>query len=361
MTQSTEPNADFGPLEALLQNPMIYDILINGVDSVYIWERDRGRVAADIRFENEAQLRQIAVYCAQQAGLTLDAASPIAEGRLPDGSRLLAIIPPVSHHTTLHLGRPIPDPLTLERLIELNAISPAAAEFIHACVQARANIGVFGANQSGKTTVLNVIAGMIPDEARVIVAQENNDTHLPHRNQVILEARPADLNGQGAVPMRQIVELALRLLPERIVVNELRGAEVLPVLDAMNVNYNVIFLVVASSPRELLARMELMAIAANPSLPVRAIREQIASGVHMLVQAQLLDDGFRRVVAVTEVVGMQGDAIQLADVFRFVKTGETENGRFLGSVQPTGHVPERLLALMQARGVTIDRSLFTVQ
>ncbi|MHA6509616.1 CpaF family protein [Tessaracoccus sp. Y1736] len=331
-----------GPIEGLLADPSVTEVMVNGPDKVYV--EHAGRLyRSDVTFRDEAHVRQIIDRIVGRIGRRIDESSPLVDARLEDGSRVNAIIPPLAFSgSTLTIRKFSHDALSIPDLIRLDTLSPEIAELLHACVKARLNIIISGGTGTGKTTLLNVVSSFIPDGERIISIEDAVELQLQQDHVVRLESRPPNIEGKGEVSIRELVRNALRMRPDRIIVGEVRGAEALDMLQAMNTGHDgSLSTIHANSPRDALARLETLVLMAGMELPLRAIREQVASSVDLIVQLARLRDGTRRVVAVTEVHGMEGQTVTLQDVFLFdYSAGLDRDGRFLGHVVPTGVRPQ---------------------
>jgi pilus assembly protein CpaF len=313
-----------GPLEPLLNDPQINDILVNGYESVWI-DRNGRLEQTDIRFKDEEHLIHVINRIVARIGRRVDESSPIVDARLPDGSRVNAIIPPLSlEGPVLSIRRFRPVPFQFEDLIKLGTMNANIADFLDKAVQARLNILVSGGTSAGKTTLLNVLSGCIGDHERIVTIEDTAELRLQQRHVIRLESRPANIEGKGAVSQRELVKNALRMRPDRIVVGEVRGPEALDMLQAMNTGHEGSLTTVhANSPRDALSRLETLVLLAGIELSQRSIREQIGSAFDLIVQVKRLPDGTRRVVSVTEVTGVQEGIISLQELFDF-KHGDTD-------------------------------------
>ncbi len=349
----------FGPIEPLLQDPTVTEVMVNGPHKVYV-ERRGKLTLADAEFEDDEHVRRIIDRIVSPLGRHVDESSPICDARLPDGSRVNIVIPPISLiGPVITIRKFSKTPLTVDDLIRFGSLTREVAEFLKACVVARLNIVVSGGTGSGKTTLLNVLSTFIPDDERIITVEDAAELQLRQDHWVRLETRPANIEGKGAVTMRDCVRACLRMRPERIVVGECRGGEALDMLQAMNTGHDGSLTTGhANSPRDMLSRLETMVLMAGMDLPVRAIREQIASAVDLIVQQSRLRDGSRKVTQITEVQGMEGDTIVLQDIFTFEQTG-FEGGRIIGSVRPTGVRPKFMPKLEDA-GISLPASVFGI-
>jgi pilus assembly protein CpaF len=349
----------FGPLEPLLRDPAITEIMVNGPKNVYV-ERAGKIERASVSFENDDHVMRIIDRIVAPLGRRVDESSPTVDARLPDGSRVNAVIPPISLvGPTLTIRKFSKVPLTVENLIEYGTLTPEIVEFVKACVSARLNIVISGGTGSGKTTLLNVLSGFIPNDERIVTIENAAELQLRQEHVVTLESRPPNIEGRGEVSIRDLVINCLRMRPDRIVVGECRGAEALDMLQAMNTGHDGSLTTAHSnSPRDTLARLETMVLMAGMDLPVRAIREQIASAVNLVVHEERMRDGSRKVTAVTEVQGMEGDVIVLSDIFVFEQTG-IEAGKVIGRLRPTGIRP-RFMPIIEAAGIHLPPTIFGV-
>jgi len=335
-----------GPLEPLLKDPTISDILVNRFDRVYV-ERAGKLEITGLSFKDNQHLMQIIDRIVSRIGRRVDESSPMVDARLQDGSRVNAIIPPLAlDGACLSIRRFGRDPLTARNMLENKTMTEPMLELLSAMVKGRLNLIISGGTGAGKTTVLNVLSGYIPNSERIVTIEDAAELQLKQEHVVRLETRPPNIEGKGAVRMRQLVINSLRMRPDRIVVGEVRGEEAFDMLQAMNTGHEGSLTTVhANSPRDALARIENMVSMANLNIPERAIRHQIASAVHAIVQVARLSDGARKVITISEVTGMDGDMITLQDVFTFERSGIDESGKVRGAFRSTGlapHFTERL-------------------
>ncbi|MGC1183618.1 MAG: CpaF family protein [Candidatus Dormiibacterota bacterium] len=347
-----------GPLEMMLKDPEISEIMINGPEDIYV-ER-QGRIHRyPAKFDNTDHLMQIIDRIVSSIGRRVDESSPMVDARLKDGSRVNVIIPPLAlQGPTLTIRRFSKDPYTVEDLINFGTLTAEMAAFIRACVRARLNVLISGGTGSGKTTTLNVLSGWIPDDERIITIEDAAELQLRQDHVVTLESRPANIEGRGRVSIRDLVINSLRMRPDRIVVGECRGGEALDMLQAMNTGHDGSLTTVhANTPADALTRLETMTLMAGTDLPSRAIREQIASAIHLVVQQARLRDGTRRVVAISEVRGFDGERVELADIFHYRQKGLDDEGTVIGQFEAV-QVPHRLDDLAAA-GEGLDRSIFS--
>ncbi len=348
-----------GPLEPLLRDPDITEIMVNGCDYIFV-ERAGKIYPVETRFSNEAHLRRVIDKIVGRIGRRVDEASPLVDARLPDGSRVNAVISPIAlDGAMLTIRKFSQDPFTDADLIAFGTITPNVRDFLKACVVGRRNIIISGGTGSGKTTTLNVISSFLPEDERIITIEDAAELQLHQEHVLRLESRPANIEGRGAIAIRDLVRNALRMRPDRIVVGEVRDGAALDMLQAMNTGHDgSITTVHANSPRDSLSRLETMVLMAGVELPVRAIREQVAGALDLIVQQARLKDGSRRIVAISEVVGMEGEVITLQDLFTFDwHAGRDENGRFRGTLVSTGLRP-KFLDDLNDLGVEVAPSLF---
>jgi pilus assembly protein CpaF len=331
-----------GPLEPLLRDGEITEIMVNGSTDIFV-ERSGKIFAVDARFSSETHLRRTIDKIVSRVGRRIDESSPMVDARLADGSRVNAVIAPIAlDGSILTIRKFSRDPFTDLDLIAFGTLSVQGRDFLRACILGRRNVVISGGTGSGKTTLLNVLSSFIPDDERIVTVEDAAELQLRQRHVLRLEARPSNTEGKGAISIRDLVKNALRMRPDRIVVGEVRDGAALDMLQAMNTGHDGSLTTVhANTPRDSLARMETMVLMAGISLPVRAIRDQVASALDLIVQQARLKDGSRRVVAITEVEGMESDVITLQDLFTFdYSAGRDENGRFLGRLRSTGLRPK---------------------
>jgi pilus assembly protein CpaF len=347
-----------GPLEALLRDPTISDILINGPADVWV-ERGGRLEEVPLRFRDADHLLQVLDRIVSRVGRRLDDSSPMVDARLPDGSRVNAVIPPLSlKGPALSIRRFGARPLTLEDLLAFQALTPEMALLLEAAVRARLNVVVSGGTGSGKTTLLNALSRFIPDGERVITIEDAAELRLQQRHVLPLETRPPNLDGKGGVGMRDLVRNALRMRPDRILVGECRGAEALDMLQAMNSGHEGSLTTLhANAPRDALTRLETMLLMAGFDLPIKALRRQIASAFQLIVQAERLAGGARKVTSLTEVVGMEGDVLVTQEVFAYQQQGLDEAGRARGRFVATGVRPV-FAARLETAGLHPPAQLF---
>jgi pilus assembly protein CpaF len=348
-----------GPLEPYVRDAEVTEIMVNGADTIYV-ERAGKLHWTGARFLDEDQLRRTIDKIVARVGRRIDEASPYVDARLPDGSRVNAIIPPLAlDGPCLTIRKFSADPYDVQDLTAFGTLTPAVGQLLDACVRGRMNILVSGGTGAGKTTTLNVLSSFIPEDERIITIEDAAELRLQQPHVVRLEYRPPNIEGKGEVTVRNLVRNALRMRPDRIVVGEVRGAESLDMLQAMNTGHEgSISTIHANSPRDALSRLETMALMAGMDLGVRAVREQMASALDLIIHQSRLKDGTRRFTHVTEVVGMEGDVITLQDIHLFdFRAGVDEHGRFLGSLRATGLRPAFVEKLAD-RGVPVSPQLF---
>ena len=349
----------FGPLQSLLEDDTITEIMVNGPKNVYI-ER-KGKVhRVPITFESNDHVMRIIDRIVAPLGRRIDESSPYVDARLPDGSRVNAVIPPISLvGPVLTIRKFSKNPITVDQMIQFGSVSAEAVQFLKACVEARLNIIISGGTGSGKTTLLNVLSSFIPSDERIITIENAAELQLRQEHVVTLESRPPNIEGRGEITIRDLVMNSLRMRPERIIVGECRGGETLDMLQAMNTGHDGSMTTAhANTPRDALARIETMCLMAGMDLPVRAIREQVASAVDVICQQERMRDGTRKVTTITEVSGMEGDVITMTDIFVFEQTG-TENGRIVGRLRPTGLRP-KFMDKIEAAGIHLPPSIFGI-
>ena len=351
----------YGPLQPLLEDPAVTEIMVNGPDSIFI-ERKGRLTLSGARFRSEDHLRQVIEKIVTRVGRRIDESSPLVDARLEDGSRVNAVIPPLAvNGSSLTIRKFAADPLKASDLVAFGSISPEMAELLDACVKAHLNIIVSGGTGTGKTTLLNVLSSFIPAGERIITIEDAVELQLQQDHVVRLESRPANIEGKGEITIRDLLKNSLRMRPDRIVVGECRSGEALDMLQAMNTGHDgSLSTVHANSPRDAVSRLETLVLMAGMDLPLRAIREQISSAVDVIVQLTRLRDGTRRVTHVTEVHGMEGEIVTLQDVFVFdYAAGVDADGRFLGKPRPTGVRP-RFTDRFDDLGITLSPCVFEV-
>jgi pilus assembly protein CpaF len=352
----------YGPIDRFLKDPSITEVMVNGPSDVFI-ER-AGRIeTTNISFADETHLRRIIDKIVSQVGRRVDEATPMVDARLPDGSRVNVIVPPLAiGGPFLTIRKFSVDPYTVDDLITFGTLSPHVARFVDACVRGRLNVVISGGTGTGKTTLLNVLSSFIPSDERIVTVEDAKELQLHQQHVLPLESRPANIEGKGEVRIRDLVRNALRMRPDRIVVGEVRGAETLDMLQAMNTGHEgSITTVHANTPRDALARIETMALMAGMELPIRAIREQMSSALDVVIHLARLRDGSRRVTHVSEVLGMEGDVVTLQDLYLFdYGMGMDETGRSRGELKSTGIRPQ-FAERLGDHGITLEPELFRQQ
>jgi len=330
----------YGPLEALLRDAEISEIMVNGTSRIFI-ERNGELLETDASFQDEAHLRRVIDRIVNPLGRRVDADNPTADARLPDGSRVNIVIPPVAvDGPQITIRKFLETKLDMDDLVETGALTTYMARFLEACVVTRLNILVTGNTSSGKTTILNALSGYIPDQERIVTIEDAVELKLKQRHVVRLETKLPNLDGGGAVSVRDLVRNALRMRPDRIVVGEVRGGEAMDMLQAMNTGHaGSLTTLHANSPRDGTARLETMAMMAGLDMPLLAIRKQMAAAINLIVHLARLPDGSRKMTHITELSGMEGEVITLTDIFRFEQTGVSPQGKVLGQLRPTGMRP----------------------
>src|SRR6266542_3312079 len=348
----------FGPLEMLLKDPTISDILVNGPHKIYV-ER-RGKLEkTDVKFRDNDHLLQIIDRIVSKVGRRVDETSPMVDARLPDGSRVNAVIPPISlDGPSLSIRRFGANPLKLEDLLNYKAFTPEMAMLMEACIKARLNILISGGTGCGKTTLLNTLSSFIPHDERVITIEDAAELQLQQDHVVRLETRPPNIEGKGAITCRDLVRNALRMRPERIIIGECRGSETLDMLQAMNTGHaGSMTTLHANTARDAQARLETMIMMAGLDLPIKAMRQQISSAIDLIIQANRLQGGPRKITSICEVLGMEGDVIIMQEIFRFKQLGIDQNGRSYGQFEATGVRPS-FVPRLEAAGIKLPSNLF---
>ena len=351
----------YGPIEPFLRDPSLTEVMVNGPFDIWI-ERNGKLTRVDGQFADEAHLRRTIDKIVARIGRRGDESSPMVDARLPDGSRVNAVIPPLALDGSLLTIRKFSaDPLTVDDLIRFGSFTPRMADFLRACVAGRLNIVVSGGTGAGKTTTLNVLSGFIPADERIVTVEDAAELQLHQEHVLRLESRPANIEGKGAVTIRDLVRNCLRMRPDRIVVGEVRDASALDMLQAMNTGHDgSICTLHANTPRDALSRLETMVLMAGMDLPMKAIREQIASAVDLVVQQARLKDGSRRITHITEVERMEGDVVTLQDIFLYDNSaGWSEEGKSLGKLRATGLRP-KFMEKLADHGIKLDLQVFAM-
>ena len=347
-----------GPIEPLLKDDSVTEVMVNRFNQVYV-ERNGLLTLTDVHFRDDVHVMHIIEKIVSPMGRRIDESSPMVDARLPDGSRVNAIIPPLAlTGPALTIRKFSRDPFKINDLIEMETLTQEMADLLKACVEGKLNIVISGGTGSGKTTTLNVLSSFIPADERIVTIEDAAELQLRQEHIVTLEARPANIEGRGAVTIRDLVRNSLRMRPDRIVVGEVRSGEALDMLQAMNTGHEGSMTTGhANSPRDMVSRMETMVLMAGMDLPVRAIREQISSAIDLVVQQSRLRDGSRKITHLTEIQGMEGDVITMQDIFIFDQTGRDANGKILGRFKPTGIRPKFVEKLL-ANGIKLPAELF---
>jgi pilus assembly protein CpaF len=349
----------FGPLEAMLRDATVSEIMVNGPDQIYVEQKGK-LLNSGLFFTDEKQLRVVIDRIVAPLGRRVDESSPMVDARLPDGSRVNIIIPPLSLVGSSITIRKFPaERMTIDHFLRFGSLSEMMAEFLDGAVRAKLNIFISGGTGSGKTSLLNILSGFIPHDERIVTIEDAAELRLQQEHVITLESRPPNMEGQGAISIRELVRNSLRMRPDRIIVGEVRGGEALDMLQAMNTGHDGSLATGhANTPRDALARLETMVLMAGMDLPVRAIREQIASAVNVIVQQSRMRDGTRKIVKIAEIVGMEGDIIAMQDIFSFESTKATEGGRVEGVYQPSPLRP-RCLDAFVGHGIAIPKGFTT--
>ena len=349
----------FGPLQTLLEDETITEIMVNGAKNIYV-ERSGKIHRVPMSFESDDHVMRIIDRIVAPMGRRIDEFSPYVDARLPDGSRVNAVIPPISLiGPVITIRKFFKNPITIEQLVGFGSITQEALQFLKACVESRLNIIISGGTGSGKTTLLNILSQFIPNDERIITVENAAELQLRQEHVVTLKSRPPNIEERGEVTIRQIVINALRMRPDRIIVGEIRDEAALDMLQAMNTGHDGSMTTAHSnSPRDTLSRIETMALMAGMELPIRAVREQISSAIDMVVHQERMRDGSRKIVNITEVSGMEGDVITMTDVFAFEQSGY-ENGKVIGRLRPTGLRP-KFIDKIEASGIHLPASTFGI-
>jgi len=347
----------YGPLQPLLDDPTITEIMVNGKDPIYI-ERAGKIIETDIKFASTTHLRRVIDRIVSGVGRRIDESSPMVDARLPDGSRVNAIIPPLAvDGAVLTIRLFAKDPFTMDDLVGIGTLTEPTAQFLRACVEGRLNLIVSGGTGTGKTTLLNALSSYIPEDQRIITIEDAVELQLQQKHTIRLEARPANVEGRGEISIRDLVRNSLRMRPDRIIIGESRSGEALDMLQAMNTGHEgSLSTVHSNSPRDAIARLETMVLMAGVELPDKAVREQVASALHVIVHLTRMPNGMRAVTHITEVVGMEGPTVTLQDIYEFDYTGGDEHGS-AGVLRPTGIRPQ-FTDKLEALGFDLPANLF---
>jgi pilus assembly protein CpaF len=346
-----------GPIEPCMRDPAVTEVMVNGPDTICV-ERDGVIHLTDLRFDDEAHLMRVIDFIVTSVGRRIDAQDPLCDARLADGSRANAIIPPLAlDGPLLTIRKFAAEPFTVDDLVRIGTLTPEAAAFLQACVLGKCNVIISGGTATGKTSLLNVLSSFIPQSERIVTIEDAAELQLNQWHVCRLESRPPDGTGAGRVTIRQLLINSLRMRPDRIVIGECRGEEAIDMLQAMNVGHEGSLTTLHSnSARDALARLETMVMMSGLELPIRAIRQQMASAIHLIVQLDRLGDGARRVVSITEMMGMEGDTQTLQEVFTFESHGQDAEGRAIGFLKPSGVRPVTLDRLAK-RGIGLPPDL----
>lgn len=348
----------FGPITPLLNDPDISEVMVNGPDKVYI-ERKGKLELSDVCFRNNNHVMHVIEKIVAPLGRRIDESMPMVDARLPDGSRVNAIIPPLAlNGPTITIRKFFKDPLSIEDMVRFGTLTPQIADFLEACVKSRLNIVVSGGTGSGKTTTLNVLSSFIPDDERIVTIEDAAELQLRQEHLITLESRPPNIEGKGSITIRDLVRNALRMRPDRIVIGEVRSGEALDMLQAMNTGHDGSLTTGhANTPRDILSRLETMVLMAGMELPVKAIREQISSAIDLIIQQSRMRDGSRKITHITEVQGMEGDIIVLQDIYLYKQEGADSEGMIKGRFAATGIRP-KFLGQLEAHGITLPFEVF---
>ena len=359
VTEILDEVLGLGPIEPLLQDESISEVMVNGPKQIYV-EKKGKLIKTDITFKDDAHVLHIIEKIVAPIGRRIDESMPYVDARLKDGSRVNAIIPPLAlNGPTITIRKFSKDPLQISDLIRFGSLTQNMATFIEACVKVRLNIVVSGGTGSGKTTTLNILSSFIPDDERIITVEDAAELQLRQEHVVSLETRPANIEGKGAVTIRDLIRNTLRMRPERVIVGEVRGGEALDMLQAMNTGHDGSLTTGhANTPRDMLSRLETMVLMAGMDLPIKAIREQIASAIQLIVQQSRLKDGSRKITHITEVQGMEGDVVILQDIFIFKQSGLDAKGKIIGELSPTGIRP-KFYPKFEEEGIKLPPDLFS--
>jgi pilus assembly protein CpaF len=351
----------FGPLQSLLDDPEISEIMVNNAHNIYI-ERRGKIIRTNIEFENDDHVLQIIDRIILPLGRRIDGDTPTVDARLPDGSRVNAVIPPVAiDGPSLTIRKFQRGKLSIKNLIEYNSITPQLAEFLRACVVSRLNILISGGTGAGKTTLLNALSSYIPNDERIITIEDAAELRLQQSHVLRMETKPPNVEGKFPVTVRDLVRNSLRMRPDRIIVGEVRGGEALDMLQAMNTGHDGSLTTLHSnSPRDAVSRLETMVLMAGVDLPIKSIRQQIASAIDLIIQVARLKDGTRKITGVNEVSGMEGDTVVMTEIYKFEQNSVDKNGHILGEIKPTGMRP-LFMSRVEASGIKLSPEVFGVK
>lgn len=359
ISQILDETIGFGPINQLILDESVSEIMVNGPNKIFV-ERNGRLELSDVKFKDNQHVMHVIDKIVSPIGRRIDESSPIVDARLPDGSRVNIIIPPLAlDGPSITIRKFSETPYTAQDLINFGTITPEVAAFLKACIAARLNIVVSGGTGSGKTTTLNMISSFISSDERIVTIEDAAELQMMQEHVLRLETRPPNIEGKGSVTIRDLVRNSLRMRPDRIVVGEVRSGEALDMLQAMNTGHDGSLTTGhANTPRDMIARLETMVLMSGMDLPIKAIREQIASAVDLIIQQSRLKDGSRKITHVTEITGMEGDTITLQDIFLFEKKGVGVGGKILGNVEPTGIKPSFMEKLLSS-GVSLPNDIFT--
>lgn len=351
----------FGPINPLLRDLEVSEVMVNGPSAVYVERKGKVQLT-DVKFRDNEHVMSVIDKIVSPLGRRIDESSPMVDARLPDGSRVNAIIPPLAlNGPTITIRKFSADPLTVEDLIGFGTLTRDMSIFLDACVKARLNIFISGGTGSGKTTTLNVLSAFIPEDERIITIEDAAELQLSQEHVVSLESRPPNVEGKGAVTIRDLVRNSLRMRPERIVIGEVRGGEALDMLQAMNTGHDGSLATGhANSPRDMIARLETMVLMAGVELPIKAIRQQVVGAIDLIVQQARLRDGSRKITNITEIQGLEGDVVVLQDIFTFKQQGLDKSGRINGKLVSTGIRP-KFYERLETSGIHIPASVFKIE